>query len=246
MKFRGVGTEQIEKAIRAIFPGIRTLRMDADTTRHKGSHQRLLRAFRSGKGDILIGTQMIAKGLHLPQVTLVGILNADAGLQIPDFRASENAFQLITQVAGRAGRGKLAGEVIIQSRMPDNSVIAHTANQDFTAFFAEEIASRELFEYPPFSHLVKFAFSGKDEQRTFVVAEQLRAALLQRLPDCYEFHPVIPAGYAKVKDRFRFQFLLRGPQVSPVTQQLEAIRFPQSMPSHTKCTVDIDPLSTFF
>ncbi|MBI3236531.1 MAG: primosomal protein N', partial [Chlamydiales bacterium] len=115
LQYKGVGTQQVEKTLHAIFPEIRTLRMDADTTRHKGSHEILLKQFRSGKADVLIGTQMIAKGLHFPSVTLVGILSPDGALNIPDFRSSETLFQLITQVAGRSGRGELPGEVVIQT-----------------------------------------------------------------------------------------------------------------------------------
>ncbi len=117
LKFQGVGTEKIERSLHAIFPSIRILRIDADTTKHKGSHQKILRDFGTGKADILIGTQMIAKGLHFPEVTLVGVLNSDAGLNIPDYRASENVFQVVTQVAGRSGRGITPGEVIIQTSL---------------------------------------------------------------------------------------------------------------------------------
>lgn len=246
LQLRGVGTEQVERALHAIFPELRSCRMDADTTRHKGSHQQLLRQFRSGKGDVLIGTQMIAKGLHLPQVTLVGILNADSGLHIPDFRASESVFQLITQVAGRAGRGRLAGEVIIQTRLPDNPVLRHAAQQDFIPFYAEEIQVRKLFGFPPFNHLIKLLFTAKSEKRCLQTAEQLRVALLQRLPTVYELHPVIPAGHAKVKDHYRFQFLIRGPSVYVVNQQLEALQLQKRLPNGIRCTVDVDPLSTFF
>lgn len=246
LKFRGVGTEQVERALQAIFPDIRTSRMDADTTRHKGSHQKLLRDFRSGKGDILIGTQMIAKGLHLPQVTLVGILNADSGLQIPDFRASESVFQLITQVAGRAGRGRLAGEVIIQTRLPENSIIQHASKQEFLPFYEEELAVRRLFDYPPFSHLVKILFTGKHEQRCLQLAQQLRQALSQRLPSVYELNPVVPAGHAKIKDTYRFQFLIKGPSIYTLNKQLEVLEVSKRLPKGIRCTIDVDPLSTFF
>ena len=182
LKFKGVGTEHIERALHAIFPDIRTLRIDADTTRHKGSHQRLLRDFGTGKADVLIGTQMIAKGLHFPEVTLVGILNSDAGLNIPDFRASETVFQLITQVAGRSGRGAVSGEVIIQTSLPDNATIQYAAKQDYLGFYSEEIAVREAFGYPPFRHLAKLLFSGRDAHLIMQAAERIRSALIQTLP----------------------------------------------------------------
>ena len=135
LRFKGVGTEQVERTLHAIFPEIRTLRMDADTTRHKGSHDMLFKSFRSGKADVLIGTQMIAKGLHFPAVTFVGVLNSDSAMNLPDFRSSEWVFQLLTQVSGRAGRGEIPGEVIIQTCMPANPVLELAAQEDYPAFF---------------------------------------------------------------------------------------------------------------
>jgi primosomal protein N' (replication factor Y) len=246
LKYRGVGTEQIERALHAIFPTIRTLRIDADTTRHKGSHQKLLRDFGTGKADVLIGTQMIAKGLHFPEVTLVGVLNSDAGLNIPDFRASENVFQLITQVAGRSGRGIVAGEVIIQTSLPDNCTIQYAARQDYVGFYQEEIAVRELFRYPPFTHMAKILFSGTYEKQTQEVAEQIRHALIGSLPSQYEFNPVVPCGYTKVKDQFRYQFLIRGPTMCPLNLALQKIQENQSLPGKVKMFVDVNPSSTFF
>lgn len=246
LKFRGVGTEQIERALHAIFPSIRTLRVDADTTRHKGSHQKLLRDFGTGKADVLIGTQMIAKGLHFPEVTLVGVLNSDAGLNIPDFRASENVFQLITQVAGRSGRGVIPGEVIIQTALPENGTIQYAANQDYVGFYKEEIAVRELFRYPPFCHMAKLLFSGKNGLQTQDAAEQVRQILIQHLPSQFEFNPVIPCGYTKVKDQYRYQFLLRGPSLALLNQALQILETKYPIPRHIKLFVDVNPSSTFF
>lgn len=246
LKFRGVGTEQIERALHAIFPDIRTLRIDADTTRHKGSHQKLLRDFGTGKADVLIGTQMIAKGLHFPEVTLVGVLNSDSSLNIPDFRASETVFQLITQVAGRSGRGTAKGEVIIQTSVPDNSTIQHAAKQDYEGFYREEIAIREMFRYPPFTQMAKITFSGTEAQKTLETAQQLRQSLASHLPTYFEINPVVPCGYTKVKDHYRYQFLLRAPTLASLNSALAAIqdRFP--LPRQIKIFVDINPSSTFF
>ncbi|WP_042282510.1 primosomal protein N' [Candidatus Protochlamydia sp. R18] len=246
LKFRGAGTEHVEKALHAIFPQIRTMRIDADTTKHKGSHQKLLRDFGTGKADVLIGTQMIAKGLHFPEVTLVGVLNSDAGLNIPDFRASETIFQLITQVAGRSGRGVTKGEVIIQTSMPENSTIQHAAKQDYAGFYEEEIAVREMFHYPPFSHLAKLTFSGKQPDQTYEIAQKFRELLIFQLPQHYEFNPVIPCGYAKIKDLYRYQFLLRGPSMIPLNLVLENLMQKFSIPKGIKLFVDINPSSTFF
>lgn len=244
LKFTGIGTEQIENALHAIFPDIRTIRLDADTTRHKGSHQKLLKNFGVGKADVLIGTQMIAKGLHFPEVTLVGILNCDLGLNIPDFRASETLFQLITQVSGRAGRGSLPGEVFIQTRVPENQVIQHALKQDYHMFYQEEANVRNQFRYPPFSRLIKLVFTGSDETFTVQLAETARQQLADLLPPTIELHPVIPCGYAKIKDKYRFQFLIKGGvDLHGFHQKIESV-LPQS--SKVKVTIDIDPVNTFF
>ncbi len=240
LKYGGVGTEQVERHIHRIFPQARTLRLDSDTTKHKGSHDRILKQFRTGKADILIGTQMLAKGLHFPAVTLVVVIYADATLHIPDFRANEQTFQLITQVAGRAGRGEVPGEVIIQTQMPDCTIIQQAAKQDYLVFFEEELRSRQMFAFPPFSHLIKCMFMGSDLRRTEQDATQFRERLLTLLSqDTYVF-PVSPAGYPKIKDTYRFQFLIRGPSTQRMTTALQQV----PLPTHTKLHIDVDALST--
>jgi primosomal protein N' (replication factor Y) len=246
LKYRGIGTEQVEKALHAIFPDIRTMRMDADTTRHKGSHQKLVRDFGTGKADVLIGTQMIAKGLHFPEVTLVGVLNSDGSLNMPDFRASEMVFQLITQVAGRAGRGRSAGEVIIQTTLPDNNTINLAARQDYQAFYAEEIGVRNLFSYPPFSNLAKLTFSGVNEHGVRDAANRLRGAIIAGLPSDCEAMPVVASGHAKIKDRFRFQLLLRGPSVYAMNRAIRSALESHPLPRDVQLLIDINPTSTFF
>lgn len=246
MKYRGVGTELIEKNLHAILPGVRTLRVDADTTRHKGSHQKLLRAFSSGKADVLIGTQMIAKGLHFPSVTLVGVLNCDNSLNIPDFRSSETVFQLITQVSGRAGRGDIPGEVLLQSCLPDNSTIKLAAENNYEKFFEEELSIRKMFNYPPFTNLVKMAFSGPHQLETSAYAEKVRAWLIGKLGSDYQWHEVIPSGYAKVKGKYRYQFLLRGSNVYALHRALEDFRLNFKLSNKIKMRVDVNPSSTFF
>ncbi|NGX41943.1 MAG: Primosomal protein N' [Chlamydiae bacterium] len=246
MKYRGVGTELLQKSLHAILPEIRTIRVDADTTRHKGSHQKLLHDFGTGKADVLIGTQMIAKGLHFPEVTLVGIINCDTSLNIPDFRASETVFQLITQVAGRAGRGVTPGEVALQTCMPENSTIKLAAKQDYIAFYNEEIAIREMFHFPPFCSMVKVMFSGTDKNITNSIATRFREQLLQKLTSNVELNPVIPAGHAKVKDKHRFQFLIRGPSIYPITRAIRSVQDHTRLPSKVRVFVDVNPLSTFF
>lgn len=244
MKYKGVGTELVEKSLHAIFPDIRTIRLDADTTKHTGSHSKLLRDFGTGKADVLIGTQMIAKGLHFTEVTLVGVLNSDSSLNIPDFRASETTFQLITQVAGRAGRGVTPGEVIIQTCMPENSTIQHAANNDFHAFYAEEIAIREMFKYPPFHGMVKIMFSGPHQQDVRESALKFRQMVISHFPKDYQIHPVLPSAHARIKDHFRFQFLIRGPNVTVITRILEKLTENTKLPSSVRRLIDVNPLST--
>lgn len=242
LKYKGAGTEMVERALHAIFPELRTLRLDADTTRHKGSHELLFKQFRAGKADLLIGTQMIAKGLDFPSVTVVGILNADVSLHIPDFRASEQTFQLITQVAGRAGRGEIPGEVFIQTHSPEHPIIQRAASQDYRGFYEEEVNTRKLFAFPPYSYLVKLVLSGTSSEITASIASELRRFCIAHLPNTYQFHPVVPCGYAKVKTRYRYQFLIKGPQ------RFSALAFIASfpLPKDIRLLIDIDPISTFF
>jgi len=244
LKFKGPGTEQIQRQIHAIFPEIRTLRMDADTTKHKGSHDKLFKQFRSGKADILIGTQMIAKGLHFPQVTLVGILNTDGALNIPDFRASEHVYQLLTQVAGRSGRGDLPGEVIVQTTQLDHPVIKHASKEDYESFFQEEIGIREIFAYPPFSHLTKIVFSSKDEQKLLIHAHTVHGQIIYKLPSNYTVYPITPCGYSKIKDKYRYQCLIKGNAPLHLAKILSDLIRPNQT-SHTRVLIDIDPNNTF-
>ena len=243
LKFKGAGTELVERALHAFLSEVRTLRMDADTTRHKGSHELFFKQFRAGKADVLIGTQMIAKGLHFPQVTLVGVLNADGNLQIPDFRASETVFQLLTQVSGRAGRGQLSGEVIIQTQIPDHYIIELAKEQKYESFFEKEIAIRELFQYPPFTHLVKFTFSGKDAERVQDAATALRDQLIHQLPSHFEIFPIVPCGRAKVKGEFRFQWMIKARKLGRLSQILQPLLKKEK---DVRLFIDVDPLSTFF
>ena len=245
MKYRGVGTELVERALQAILPDLRVMRIDADTTRHKGSHQKLLKQFGTGKADVLIGTQMIAKGLHFPSVTLAGVLNSDASLNIPDFRASETVFQLISQVAGRAGRGQLPGELIIQTCLPENLTIQLAASQNYLKFYEEEIQVRQQFLYPPFAKLAKLTFSGSHEEQVRHASETFRAELRRWLPKQVELYPIVPAGYAKVKDRYRFQLLMRGPSAAAFSQAIRKAREKDALPKSIHLLIDINPASTF-
>lgn len=246
MKFRGVGTEAVERSLHAILPEVRTIRLDADTTKHKGSHDRLWKQFRSGKADVLIGTQMVAKGLHFPAVTLVGILHMDAHIHIPDFRSSETAFQLLCQVAGRSGRSMLPGEVIIQTHMEKHPVIQMAIRSDVDAFFKEEEKSRKLFDYPPFIHLARVIFSGKCREQTLDAIGRFRKILLEKLPSDYVIHAAIPCSYAKIKDHYRFHVLIRGKRVIYLGKILMELMPQFYIPNKLRVIYDIDPISTFF
>jgi primosomal protein N' (replication factor Y) len=243
LKFSGAGTEQVEAALHAIFPEIRTLRLDADTTKHKGSHQKLYKAFRTGKADVLIGTQMVAKGLHFPEVTLVGILNCDSGLQIPDFRASETTFQLLTQVAGRAGRGDLKGEVFIQTCLTENSVIQHAKAHNVEAFLKEELEVRKLFAFPPYHQLIKVRFSGIELHQVRQVAENFRLAVEREGVEC---SPVSPCGHAKIKEQHRLHLFVKGAKITPLIQAVQQVKGRFSLPKSVRLFIDVNPASTFF
>lgn len=236
LRFKGFGTEHVERTLHALFPSIRTLRMDRDTTTKKLSHEDLFKQFRAHKADVLIGTQMIAKGFHFPSVTLVGVLNADSTLHIPDFRAPEQLFQLLTQVAGRAGRAELLGEVIIQTFLPDHPLFQLAAAQNYSAFFDAEIQERKAFHYPPFCHLVKLQFTDSDEEKAKGKANAAYEQLKMQTEPPIELLPVTAAGHAKVKDLYRFQFLVKTPKVSLLRSMLSGI----------DAKIDVDPLSTYF
>ncbi|MDD3294885.1 MAG: primosomal protein N', partial [Geobacteraceae bacterium] len=177
LRFAGFGTEKVESEVARLFPGARIARLDADTTQKRDSHGAILEAFRAGKTDILIGTQMIAKGFDFPHVTLVGVVLADVGLRLPDFRSSERTFQLLTQFAGRAGRGTKPGRVIIQTWMPEHPSFHFAKAHDFLSFYAHEKRGREEFHYPPYRSLVNIIVRGADEKKTYVFAREIRDAL---------------------------------------------------------------------
>lgn len=246
IKYKGFGTEHIQSSLNAIFPNIRTIRIDRDTTTTKDSHEQLFKNFRAGKADVLIGTQMIVKGLHYPSVTLVGILNTDSALNIPDFRSSERVFQLITQACGRAGRESLIGEVIIQTFMPQNETIKYASNQDYLNFYEEEIQNRKLFDYPPFCQMIKVVFSSMDEQKAKEYSIQFRNIIIKNLSNEYKIHPVLPSGRVKVKDVYKYQFLIRGKNTLFISKVLENIKKEFKLPSSVSLFIDVDPIDTYF
>ncbi|MEM7174989.1 MAG: primosomal protein N' [Chlamydiota bacterium] len=245
LEYKGIGTQKVERALGALLPSIRILRMDADTTQRKGSHDALLKQFRSGKADVLIGTQMIAKGLHFPNVTLVGILNSDSALHIPDFRASETLFQLLIQVAGRAGRSEIPGEVIIQTCLEKHPVFALAAKCDYSKFFTRELEGRKSFHFPPFTRLTKLIFSGPNESETRHCADHFHRALTSQLDSSFTLYPAIPCGYAKIKDRYRFKLVIKGSKIYTLNEQLLKLQQRLPLPRKIRLLIDTDPISTF-
>ncbi len=210
----GAGTQKIEQEVQRLFAGARVLRMDSDTTTRKDSHRQILQAFRRGKADILIGTQMVAKGLDIPSVTLVGVVNADTTLYMPDFRASERTFQLLTQVAGRAGRGELGGEVLIQTYTPEHYAITAAKKHDYEGFFQQEIKNRGLLNYPPFTRLCRFLVTGTYQVEVENAADALRDILNEKIKnagfdDQIQLMGAAPAPLARIKNRYRWHLALK-------------------------------------
>ncbi|WP_201456332.1 primosomal protein N' [Chlamydia sp. 17-3921] len=246
LQYRGSGTEKIERVLQQVFPQIRTIRIDSDTTKFKGSHEFLLKQFATGKADVLIGTQMIAKGMHFPAVTLAIVLNGDSGLYIPDFRASEQVFQLITQVAGRSGRSYLPGEILIQTFLPENKIIRCAMNQDFSAFYQQEILGRELCDYPPFIRLIRCIFVGKCPKLTWKETKRVHSLLEEKLKDTAHLMQISPCGHFKIKDTFRYQFLIKSKQILPANKKLQEVLISAKLSPKVKFMVDVDPITTFF
>ena len=213
------GTQQIERQLYELFPGIRVLRMDGDTTKQKGSFEKILSAFAEGEADVLLGTQMIVKGHDFPNVTLVGVLAADLSLNDSDYRAGEKTFQLLTQAEGRAGRGTLPGEAIIQTYRPEHYSIQQAAKQDYEAFYEEEILYRELLEYPPAGHMLTILVVSKDEKR----CKGLAVRLAKEAGAYVHVIGPTPAAVSKVKDYYRYMIYLKSLKEEPIRQAKERL-----------------------
>jgi primosomal protein N' (replication factor Y) len=204
----GAGTQRVEEDLLEQIPKVRVLRMDLDTTRKKGSHDLMLTSFGEGEADVLLGTQMVAKGLDFERVTLVGVVAAEQMLLLPDFRAGERAFQMLTQVAGRAGRGKVPGEVLIQAARPDHPVLQQVLAHDYQGFIDGELAQRKHLLYPPYSRLVLISFSGSREEQVANVAAAFHRGLPTRSHVFRAMDPQ-PALLKKINNRFRWQLLVK-------------------------------------
>ncbi len=241
-KYAGSGTEKVEHALIEAFPTARIARMDSDNMRGKDAYTKTLGEFAEGKIDLLVGTQMIAKGLHFPRVTCVGVINADLALQIPDFRASERVFQLLMQVSGRSGRGQVRGEVFVQTRVPFHPAIQFARHHDYAGFIEQELEFRRSLHYPPFERFVLVTARGRSEEKTLFVLEQLAKEMTRLdLPETEITGPA-PAPIARIEERYRFQVFLRTRRIMAVTPKLRPLFMDRAWPDDVRLTIDVDPV----
>ena len=244
IRYFGTGTQRVEEALLQLLPEARVIRMDVDTTRRKGAHEKLLRDFVEKKADILLGTQMIAKGLDFENVTLVGVLAADSMLHLPDFRSSEKTFQLLTQVSGRAGRHELTGEVIVQTYTPDHYSIELASKYDFETFYKKEMAMRRRFQYPPYYYLVLITVSDPNHVHAIQAAQRMVQLLEKRVsPQTVILGPT-PSPIARIKERYRYQCIIkykREPELRRHIQQVTDFVENGSQTNDLQIIVDMQP-----
>ena len=245
IRYSGLGTQRLEAELRARFPNVPCLRMDTDTMRGHGSHERAFADFRSGKVKILLGTQMIAKGLDFPNVTLVGVINADTALHLPDFRAAERTFHLVTQVAGRTGRGPKGGRVLVQTFSPDHPAIRAAVRHDFAAFAAGELPIREQLRYPPYASMVRLVVRGPVEavaaEFALHLAQRLRAAVDSLRLEARVLGPA-PAPLARLRGKFRFQIQAHGLDGETLRAAVRQCTAGVQPPEGVQWIADVDPL----
>ncbi|HEX8077920.1 MAG TPA: primosomal protein N' [Chthoniobacterales bacterium] len=239
--YSGFGTEKVEANVVQLFPHAVVRRMDADSMSRKDAYREALHAFRAGKIDILVGTQMIAKGLHFPNVTLVGIINADLALHLPDFRAGERTFQLLTQVAGRAGRGETPGEVFVQTYTPFSPSIQFARHHDFAGYFEQELEFRERCDFPPFRHVVLLTVRSAHEGRAKLSAETLVRRLKENLGSEFILGDATPAPLEKLQGQFRFHILIRGEAIVRLSRLVRETLDKLPLPEDVVASVDVDP-----
>jgi primosomal protein N' (replication factor Y) len=244
IRYAGVGTQKVEATLAKLFPQARTVRMDSDVLKRKEDYRRILGDFRVGKIDILVGTQMIAKGLHFPNVTLVGIIYADLALHQPDFRAGERTFQLLTQVAGRAGRGDIEGEVFVQAFTPFHPAIQFARRHDFEGFYEQEMEFREQLKYPPVGRIALLTLKGRNEEKVRFSADYLKHELEKAVGDIKDL--VIagpaPAPLLRAETYYRYQIMLRAQRMATLSQRLALLIRSLTLPEDVSLAVDIDPV----
>lgn len=242
VKFFGVGTEKIEQEIKRYFPTSRTLRMDFDTTRKKNSYEQIYTTFKEHKADILIGTQMIAKGLDFKNVTLVGVIAADLSLNLPDFRSAEKTFQLITQVSGRAGRGEKPGKVILQTYTPDHYSIIRSVSNDYEGFYNEEISIRRDMNYPPYSKILSINMSSKNENLLIKNIQNVGSILKNILQDNDKIEMLgpCPCAISKINEQYRWQIILKGNISTDIANKLKNVIYEALREVYTEIRLSLD------
>lgn len=243
IKYSGLGTEKLASAAGGAFPNARILRMDSDTMTRKDSYRTALAAFRAGEYDILVGTQMIAKGLHFPNVTLVGIVFADLTLNLPDFRSGERTFQLLVQVAGRAGRGELPGHVVIQTYTPFHPALLTALKQDYDEFYEQEIDARRQLDFPPCSRLLLIQFRGEDEVTVSKTADGFYQFISPSMPGTVQISPPIPCAILKKRGAFHYQMLLTTHRIMSLSKRIKRALAAFKKPKNVYISVDVDPMS---
>lgn len=247
VKYFGVGTEKIEQEINRIFPSAKTLRMDFDTTRRKNSYEYIYNTFKNKQADILIGTQMVAKGLDFENVTLVGVIAADLSLNLPDFRAFERTFQLLTQVSGRAGRGKKEGKVVIQTYNADNFTIQYAASNDYDSFYKSEIIMRETMDYPPFTNILVITMSSEDENLLIKNIQNVGVNLKYKMQnnDKIKLLGPCPCGVSKIKNFYRWQIIIKGNIEEAIAEELKNLVYElvKNVYNSIRVSIDINPSS---
>jgi len=243
IRWKGLGTQRVEEAVRRVLPRARIERMDTDAMSKKNRFREVLAQFRAGKIDVLVGTQMIAKGLDFPNVTLVGLVDADMSMHIPDFRANERTFQLLVQVAGRAGRGDRAGEVIVQTFTPQAEPIQFSRHADFAGFAASELAIRKAYHYPPYRHLIHHVFRGPNPDKLKFFAEQWARLVEKEVGERVELKGPAAAPIEKIKDEYRWQLWYLTNGVTKVVPELARLRAEFAWPEDMVQVMDVDPMN---
>ena len=242
LMYKGTGTQKVEEELRRRLPDANIARMDSDTMSKRGAHDKVLRAFKKHELDIIVGTQMIAKGLDFPKVTMVGVVSADANLNLPDFRSGERTFNLITQVAGRAGRGDLGGEVIVQTFTPEHYAIRLAAKHDYDGFYSKEIQSRRELLFPPFTRLVKITLRSRIEDNVIKATEKLAVSLKKKIPGVNMMGPA-PSPMAKLRGYYRWNILIKAEDRESIVKELRVALKGFRKGSGVFMAVDVDPMS---
>jgi primosomal protein N' (replication factor Y) len=243
IRYFGTGTQKVEDELGKVLPEAKVIRMDVDTTRRKGAHERLLNDFQEGKADILLGTQMIAKGLDFPNITLVGVLSADTMLHLPDFRSSEKTFQLLTQVSGRAGRHELPGEVVIQTYTPEHYSIELAGKQDYDLFYQREMMVRKIHRYPPFYFISLITVSHDQLMMVVSVTEKITKYVRSRLSNEAVILGPVASPIPRINNRYRYQCLIKYKREPDLTQTLKKVldQYQKDVSRGLQVSVDVNP-----